>query len=1013
MMKKTTKVLAAMLAFLAGLSANAAHDAVYYDRNGATASSGVTYGANYIWNTNVAMWNSAANGSGSFTNWNDVASDANAWRAYFSAGAPGVSYTVTVPNGERRVFQYLCANKDSVTFTGGGSFSSNNGRLQPFNLAWDTKIIAVNPATLTLSNIVMDMDTSALFVGFQGADYAGLIKIGSGVAVGYKQWSVENYGTLDLGALLDKNLIFTTDYPFGGRFAHLFINGGDNNVIQGSGLFTIPLASWYYGPFPSFSWNAGGGGFAGRGGKLTVNFFSDGRTLTWGVAPFVPSGSVLVLGSYYADSEVEFQNGIDLNGNMRRVRVLSPLFTGASGSFATISGVISDSAGGGGIIKDAQAGQAAATLVLSGANAYSGATKVDEGKLVVTSAHQGGGTVDVADNATLGVRVTSTATVPMSSLTLGSAGASTLEINYCTPSPTAPVTAARFTASGTTATINVGGRLQAGQFPLVKYTGSIGGNGFAGLALGTLPAGVSATLVDNSGNQSVDLNVTVAPAVATPAMVNLAVSGGNVRFTATNGLPDCGCAVLSSANLATPVAGWTPVSTHTFGPNGSFPFSTSGNSAAEQFYNLLSAAAPGFSAGPAELKLVGNWSVEVKVSDTNPPPHQITTTLSVAPPTTITVSNELHSPLTGWTTGLPGWAQPGLLRIQDGTNTGLGALIAGSVQVTSTNVPHLQFTAGTDFNVDYQWGAVGRVAGGGIGAAQAVFVNYQFMQRRLDSIVLTPAGGLVLRPGVAHISTAQPPALLAGEQRIANIWVPAQLAKLTADNLFPILETSYPEPAKTSPTTAERWLPNTMAKLTNGQPLKILAWGDSVTAGPFGVIQWQAQLVSRLSARFPNANIQLTTLGWGAHTSTDFLNDTIPGDVCNYQEKVVAPAYDLVISEFLNDANLDVATVQMNYNQFHGDFQGIGTEWLILTPNYSIFMNYTSELNLDADPRPYVDMIRQFATAHNVPLGDAAARYGRLWRQGLPFTTMMVNIANHPDSRGMAIFADSLMALFP
>ena len=46
-------------------------------------------------------------------------------------------------------------------------------------------------------------------------------------------------------------------------------------------------------------------------------------------------------------------------------------------------------------------------------------------------------------------------------------------------------------------------------------------------------------------------------------------------------------------------------------------------------------------------------------------------------------------------------------------------------------------------------------------------------------------------------------------------------------------------------------------------------------------------------------------------------------------------------------------------------------------------------------------------------LGDPRVRYGRLWRQGIPYSSLMLNSINHPDERGMKIFADSLMALFP
>ena len=57
--------------------------------------------------------------------------------------------------------------------------------------------------------------------------------------------------------------------------------------------------------------------------------------------------------------------------------------------------------------------------------------------------------------------------------------------------------------------------------------------------------------------------------------------------------------------------------------------------------------------------------------------------------------------------------------------------------------------------------------------------------------------------------------------------------------------------------------------------------------------------------------------------------------------------------------------------------------------------------------------LRQFTARNQLALADASLRYGRLWRQGIPYSTLMLNSINHPDARGMRLFADSLLALFP
>jgi hypothetical protein len=76
-------------------------------------------------------------------------------------------------------------------------------------------------------------------------------------------------------------------------------------------------------------------------------------------------------------------------------------------------------------------------------------------------------------------------------------------------------------------------------------------------------------------------------------------------------------------------------------------------------------------------------------------------------------------------------------------------------------------------------------------------------------------------------------------------------------------------------------------------------------------------------------------------------------------------------------------------------------------------MGLTKQYDIDDDPREYVKFLRNFTSKNKIPLADASLRYGRLWRQGIPYNTLMKNNINHPDARGMKIFADALMALFP
>ena len=244
-------------------------------------------------------------------------------------------------------------------------------------------------------------------------------------------------------------------------------------------------------------------------------------------------------------------------------------------------------------------------------------------------------------------------------------------------------------------------------------------------------------------------------------------------------------------------------------------------------------------------------------------------------------------------------------------------------------------------------------------------------------------------------------------------YLSGMMTKLEPENLFPVLESSYPEgPAESNVPVARL-----VRRLKSGQTLRILAWGDSVTDGSYladpKTQRWQEQFVIRLREQFPKARIELMTEAWGGRNTGSYLGE--PEDSPhNYREKVLAMKPDLIVSEFVNDASLKPDQVEDRYSKLLADFKEIGAEWIILTPHYvrPDWMGLNRERDIDKDPRPYVEGLRQFAAKHDVALADASLRYGRLWRQGIPYNTLMVNAINHPDVRGMRIFADALMALF-
>ena len=253
---------------------------------------------------------------------------------------------------------------------------------------------------------------------------------------------------------------------------------------------------------------------------------------------------------------------------------------------------------------------------------------------------------------------------------------------------------------------------------------------------------------------------------------------------------------------------------------------------------------------PAEVRVAGDWSVDVQVrGDTG----DIHARVEIPPATLLTVSDERYDWLPIFNPKTAGWVKGTQLRAVRAQETTTPFLLdpASLLVRSAPGTGATTFQPQVDFDADLQWGTFGRLAGGAIAENQPVFATYRYTPLRLDSIILTRRGQIVFRPDQARAAAPQQPTHEPGERRLANLWIPGLVPRLSEHHLFPILETEY------------------------------------------------------------------------------------------------------------------------------------------------------------------VKGLRQFGAENQIAVADAARRYGRLWRQGIPHTSVMLNSINHPDAGGMAIFADALMELFP
>ena len=241
------------------------------------------------------------------------------------------------------------------------------------------------------------------------------------------------------------------------------------------------------------------------------------------------------------------------------------------------------------------------TLTLTGANGYSGSTAIAAGELTVSATSTNNSSYSVADGAALGIGGITTNGVTMTDLALGVSGSTTLEFSYngapgLTPSP---ITTASLEVNGpaNSVTVNIhanGVSIPVGQFPLIQFTsGTIGGTGagFDAFHLGTLPPGMAAKLVNNAGNNSIDLMVTTAstvPVGQAPVIAGAQVHGNGVFELSLSGVAGTTFTVRGSTNLAlTPFSAWPIVGTGTIG-SGVTTFDDSSSTNSLDKYYLIS-----------------------------------------------------------------------------------------------------------------------------------------------------------------------------------------------------------------------------------------------------------------------------------------------------------------------------------------------------------------------------------------------------------------------------------------
>ena len=170
----------------------------------------------------------------------------------------------------------------------------------------------------------------------------------------------------------------------------------------------------------------------------------------------------------------------------------------------------------------------------------------------------------------------------------------------------------------------------------------------------------------------------------------------------------------------------------------------------------------------ASFTITSDWDVAIAL------PGIAVQTVHVQPPSLVTVAAERYAAVPVFDPKANGWSK-GLqltgVKAQETTSPRLLEPASFDLRAGPEPDSHI-FAKGLDYELDSVWGTFGRLAGGQIRPDQPVFVSYRYSQMRLDAVVLTTAGRIVLRQGEPRAVAPAAPALSPGERSLGNIYLP-------------------------------------------------------------------------------------------------------------------------------------------------------------------------------------------------------------------------------------------------
>lgn len=282
-------------------------------------------------------------------------------------------------------------------------------------------------------------------------------------------------------------------------------------------------------------------------------------------------------------------------------------------------------------------------------------------------------------------------------------------------------------------------------------------------------------------------------------------------------------------------------------------------------------------------------------------------------------------------------------------------------------------------------------------------ITYKVRTRRLDTVVKDAGGNLKLLTGSADTFAPDPPTLGEKDTPLLNVFAPREDESLANYMLVSVGERKQP----VSLGADNKGLKPVLEKLKNKQGLKIVFWGDSISAGGFATAPqyfFTNRFQAGLSKLFPDNKLTV-------------VNQAVSGSntgwrLANFDKEVIAEAPDLLIVEFLNDYTLRPEVLAENYKTIIAKAKAANIPLIICVPHPPVPSYVNASTWHAVIDGPYPKLLRKLCQEQGVTICDVAKRWDSIGKEGLKPKLLLVDGLLHPNNYGHKIYAEELLALF-